>query len=107
MEPAKTVSIVCPENVRAGYKNIPAADFDPAVHVLFDAATGKPVQAASNAGGAAIDIPADYLSLHWKQRGALAEKLNGDAAVTPAEGQTQAEAADAVIAAEVAKRGEK
>ncbi len=55
-------------------------------------------------GATGIAIPADWQSLHWKQRVALAEKLNGDAAVTPADGQTQAEAADAVIAAEVARR---
>lgn len=98
-----TVCIVN-EKAKSGFTRINETDFDPAVHVLFDVATGQPVQAASGTGGAAIDIPADYQSLHWKQRVALAEKLNGDAAVTPAEGQTQAEAADAVIAAEVARR---
>lgn len=104
MEPAKTVSVVCPENVRAGYKNIPAAEFDPAVHTLFDVATGKAVEPALPGGGAPVEIPGDWQSLHWKQRVALAEKLNGDAALVPAEGQTQADAADVVIAAEVVRR---
>lgn len=53
---------------------------------------------------ATVEIPGDWQSLHWKQRVALAEKLNGDAALVPAEGQTQADAADVVIAAEVARR---
>ncbi|MGA0564165.1 hypothetical protein ACO2RV_17100 [Ancylobacter sp. VNQ12] len=146
MEPAKTISVVCPENVRAGYKNIPLAEFDPAVHVPFDRETGKPglradgptvaeyvaagylasayppdgyasrstdeeiaaaVAAQQDNGGAnatVIDIPADWQTLHWKQRVALAEKLNGDAALSPDEGQTQGDAADAVIVAEVARR---
>lgn len=145
MEPAKTISVVCPENVRAGYKNIPLAEFDPAVHVPFDRETGLPglrldgptvaeyveagylaanyppegyasrsteedvaaaitAQGASSADDAPLDIPADWPSLHWKQRVALAEKLNGEAALIPADGETQGEAADAVIAAEVARR---
>jgi len=146
MEPAKTVSVVCPDNVRAGYKNIPLAEFDPAVHVPFDRETGQPglrvdgptveehvaagylasayppagyasrstdeeiaaaVAAQQGNGGAnatEIDIPAEWQTLHWKQRVALAEKLNGDAALSPDEGETQGDAADAVIAAEVARR---
>lgn len=101
MEPAKTVSIVCPENLRAGYKNIPAAEFDPAIHTLFDVVTGKPVP---QDGVEVVEIPSDWKALHWKQRVALAEKLNGDATLTPADGQSQTEAADAVIADEVARR---
>jgi hypothetical protein len=53
---------------------------------------------------ALIDIPGDWKSLHWKTRVSLAEKLNGDAVLTPADGQTQADAADAVIEAELARR---
>lgn len=101
MEPAKTVSIVCPENLRAGYKNIPAAEFDPAIHTLFDVATGRPVP---QDGVEIVEIPADWRSLHWKTRVALAEKLNGDATLAPVDGQSQTEVADAVIAAEVARR---
>ena len=145
MEPAKTISVVCPENVRAGYKNIPLAEFDPAVHVPFDRETGRPglrldgptvaeyvkagylaanyppegyasrsteedvaaaiaAQASRSTDDAILDIPADWQTLHWKQRVALAEKLNGVDVLTPAEGETQGEAADAVIAAEVARR---
>ncbi|GLI23479.1 hypothetical protein GGQ86_002983 [Xanthobacter flavus] len=137
MEPAKTVSIVCPENLRAGYKNIPAAEYDPAVHVLFDREAGKAAEPGLRSDGptvaefvaagyisrstaeevaaavaaqqgtpgpVSIEIPADWKSLHWKQRVALAEKLNGDATLDPAAGQTQTEAADAVIAAALASR---
>lgn len=148
MEPSKTVSVVCPENLRAGYKNIPASEYDPAVHVLFDQETGKaadpglrsdgptvaefvaagylalnypPAGYASRStseevavaiaaqqgapGAISVEIPADWKSLHWKQRVALAEKLNGDATLDPTAGQTQTEAADAVIAAALAARG--
>lgn len=109
MEPAKTISVVCPENLRAGYKNIPLAEFDPAIHVPFDRETGSPAvvdapQSASPVPAALIEIPADWQSLHWKQRVALAEKLNGADVLTPADGETQGEAADAVIAAELARR---
>ncbi|OYY60772.1 MAG: hypothetical protein B7Y61_23070 [Rhizobiales bacterium 35-66-30] len=146
MEPAKTISIVCPENVRAGYKNIPAAEFDPAVHVPFDIETGQPglrhdgptvaeyvaagylasnypplgyasrsteeeIAAAvaaqtSGNGSNPVEIPADWQALHWKQRVALAEKLTRDGALVLADGQKPADAADAVIAAEVARRTE-
>ncbi|HQS33717.1 MAG TPA: hypothetical protein PLR78_18240 [Polaromonas sp.] len=106
MEPAKTISVVCQENVRAGYKNIPAADFDAAIHTLFDLVTGKPAEAVSG-GPPMIDIPADWQSLHWKQRVALAEKLTGSGVVLAlADGQKPVDAADAVIAAEVARRAE-
>lgn len=145
MEPAKTVSIVCPENLRAGYKNIPAAEYNPAIHVLFDREAGKasepglrsdgPTVAEFVAAGylasnyppagyasrstpeeisaaisaqqgapVSVEIPADWKSLHWKQRVALAEKLNGDASLEPTAGQTQTEAADAVIASALASR---
>lgn len=33
---APTVRIVYPANKRAGYANIPAADFDPAIHTLYE-----------------------------------------------------------------------
>ncbi|MFG1462269.1 hypothetical protein V5F77_05145 [Xanthobacter sp. DSM 24535] len=106
MEPAKTISVVCPENVRAGYKNIPAIDFDPAIHTLFDV-VGKPVDPSTSGRDApAVPIPADWQSLHWKQRVALAEKLTGDLALALAGGQKPVGAADAVIAAEVARRAE-
>lgn len=109
MEPAKTISVVCPENLRAGYKNIPITEFDPAIHVPFDRETGLPAAVDARAGArhapeAPIEIPADWQSLHWKQRVALAEKLNGADVLTPANGETQGEAADAVITAEVARR---
>ena len=100
MEPAKTVSIVCPENLRAGYKNIPAAEFDPAIHTLFDVATGKPVP---QDGVEIVEIPSEWKALHWKQRVALAEKLLGGD-LPALDGQSQTEAADAVIAAEIARR---
>lgn len=146
MEPSKTVSVVCPENLRAGYKNIPAAEFDPAIHVLFDREAGKAAEPtlrpdgptvaeyvaagylasnyppsgfvprstpeeiaaaiAAQQGEAAglIEIPENWSSLHWRQKVALAEKLNGDAALQTVDGQTQGEAADAVIAAALAAR---
>ncbi|HQS33742.1 hypothetical protein [Polaromonas sp.] len=103
MEPAKTISVVCPENVRAGYKNIPAAEFDPAVHVPFDIKTGQPCL-RHDGPTVAEYVPADWQSLHWKQRVALAEKLSGDCPLAPAAGQKPADAADAVIAAEIARR---
>ncbi len=146
MEPSKTISVVCPENLRAGYKNIPAAEYDPAIHVLFDRETGKAAEPnlrsdgptvgeyvasgylasnyppsgyvsrstpeeiaaaiAEQQGEAAdvIDIPENWKSLHWKQRVALAEKLNGSDVLHPADGQTHTDAADAVIVAALAAR---
>lgn len=64
----------------------------------------NPISPVPGAGSVVIDIPENWQSLHWKQRVALAEKLNGDAGIVQAGGQTQADAADAVIAAEVARR---
>jgi hypothetical protein len=88
-----TVCIVN-DNAKSGFTRINEADFDPAMHKVYGAAELK-----------AEGIPADWQSLHWKQRVALAEKLNGDADLTPEGGQTKTEAADALIAAEVERRG--
>ncbi len=103
MEPAKTVSVVCPENLRAGYKNIPEAEFDPAVHQLFDRATGKPVLREGEI--VAVEIPDDWRSLHHNAKIALAEKITG-ADLEPADGETKTAAAERVIDAEIAKRSE-
>lgn len=35
MEPAKTVRIVYPANLRVGYCQIPASEYDPEVHTLW------------------------------------------------------------------------
>ena len=98
-----TVCIVNPA-AKSGFTRINETDFDPSVHVLFDEAAGKPAPAPAPAPQPAIEIPAHWKSLHWKQRVALAEKLNGDAVLEPAAGQTQTEAADAVIEAALASR---
>ncbi|MFG1413463.1 hypothetical protein V5G24_20345 [Xanthobacter sp. VTT E-85241] len=90
-------------NLPDGFCLINESDFDPDKHVLFasDAAEPAPIVAPPMIG-----IPADWQSLHWKQRMALAEKLTGDRALAPADGQKPVDVADAVIAAEVARRAE-
>lgn len=94
-----TVCIVNPA-AKSGFTRINESDFDPDRHVIY----GSEPNAGNPPPALAIGIPDDWQSLHWKQRVALAEKLNGDAVLTPADGETQGEAADAVIAAEVARR---
>ena len=81
---------------QGAYVLIDEADFDPAVHTLY-----RPDDVVQTE---VVVIPDDWRSLHWKQRVALAEKLNGSADLVPADGQSKTEAADAVIAAEVERR---
>jgi len=88
-----TVCIVN-DKAKSGFTRINETDFDPTTHKAYGAAEPK-----------AEAVPADWQSLHWKQRVALAEKLNGGADLTPEDGQTKTEAADALIAAEVERRG--
>lgn len=75
------------------------SDFDAETHELFVES-----ETDGDEGSSEIEIPDDWKALHWKTRVALAEKLNGDAALTPAEGQTESAAADALIEAEIARR---
>lgn len=58
-----------------------------------------PTEAEIAPGSGAVEIPANWQGLHHKTRVALANKLLGDQAKVE-----NAEEADAVIAAEVAKR---
>ncbi|MFH1554919.1 MAG: hypothetical protein ABII76_08680 [Pseudomonadota bacterium] len=89
-------------NLPGGFCLINESDFDPEKHVLFAAEAAEPVPIV--AVPLVIAIPADWQSLHWKQRLALAEKLTGNRDLAQAEGQKPADAADAVIAAEIARR---
>lgn len=63
MEPAKTVRIVYPANLRAGYANIPETEFDPDIHTLWvdpdvDLRTdGQTVQEYVSAGYLAKNYP--------------------------------------------------
>ncbi len=90
------------EFVAAGYQ---ASAYPPAGYASRSSDEEIAAALAAQQGGASpIEIPADWQALHWKQRVALAEKLNGDAALSAAEGQTQADAADAMILAEIERR---
>lgn len=60
---------------------------------------------APNPKGEPVEIPADWESLHWKKQVELALALvGGEGPLVPAEGQTEAAKAKAIIAAEVAER---
>ncbi len=93
-----------------GSRIINLSSFNPEIHEPADdearalVAHLMTAKGETSSGAPLIDIPGDWKSLHWKTRVSLAEKLNGDAVLTPAEGQTQADAADAVIEAELARR---
>ncbi len=69
--------------------DINEADFDPSIHVLFDA--------EPEGQGAPADIPADWQSRQWLANKALAEKISGDKVASKAD-------AEAIIITELAKR---
>ena len=71
---------------------------------FFEATGGAHVP---NPKGEPVDIPADWEGLHWSQQEKLAiEIVGGEGPLVPAEGQTRAEKARAIIASEVIGRSE-
>lgn len=76
------------------YVLINAADFDPAVHT--------PIEAATDAGSAVVEIPDEWRDLHHNKKIALAEQIAGEFEVD--DGKTRTQTAEAIIEAELAKR---
>jgi hypothetical protein len=110
------MSDTCPTvRIKSSGKNktclINEADFDPAKHELADGEPA-PTDAIGNVDpiadkGDTVEIPDDWEKLHWRKQVALAlEIIGGDGPLVPAEGQTEAEKAKAIIASEVAGKTE-
>lgn len=79
-------------------------DADPKAFELIDGHVAAPA-AVPNPGGEPVDIPADWETLHWSQQEKLALSIvGGGGPLVPAQGQTRAEKAKAIIGAEVSKR---
>lgn len=82
-----------------GWAIINADDFDPVKHVLFGAEAAAAAVLKPKADE--IAIPPDWRDMHWKHQVALAIAIiGGDGPLVPAEGQSQAEKARAIIASE-------
>jgi hypothetical protein len=123
---APTVRIVYPANLRTGYCQIPASEYDPKVHTLWvdpldhdsDGKKGgiapQPKSVAGDsapAGGSSatgaelppVIIPADWEGLHHFKKIALAEALiGGDLKFS--DGQTKTQAAEIIIRGVVEQR---
>lgn len=93
-----TVCIVN-EKAKSGFTRINESDFDPARHVFYE-----PRSPVGNED--AVDIPADWRTLHHNAKIALAERINGTAGIAPIDGETKTAAAERVIEDEIAKRSE-
>lgn len=107
---APTVRIVYPANLRVGYCQIPAAEFDPDVHTLWEAPAEPAGGDTANSGSDTpppvdrplVAIPADWRDMHHTKIIALAKELAGDFEATA--DKTMTERARSIIEAAEAHR---
>jgi hypothetical protein len=108
---APTVRIVYPANLRDGYCQIPAADFNPAIHTLYGSQQNSQTAESGSAGVESagegerppVTIPDDWRELHHNRKINIAEQIIG-VDIEPAEGKTKTQLAEDIISAEVEKQ---
>ena len=72
--------------------------------VIDETPADRPEKAAPKPPLAVVEIPANWRTLHHSRRVKIAQDLDGDFVVP--DGMTQSQAADALIEAELRRRGE-